>query len=284
MILVIDIGGSGVKYAYAKDNVLISKVQKFEIGSLEELKVNIKSLVKSTTKGIAISSPGAVNRKTKIIHGISALAFIHENDWVNELEKELSIPISIENDANSAILAEHWLGNAQDYDNVVSFIIGTGIGGGVIIDGQLHCGKDLHAGEFGFMLINYQGKMQCVSKVCSTNALVERIKPICEVENGLDVFELIKSNDEVMIEFKNYCQDIAMVLYNINHSINPDLILIGGAISQQSLLIDQVKIAYCQLLEKVGMSTVNPPIVACQFNNDANLLGALKNWYNEQQK
>ena len=114
--------------------------------AVNEIKANHKIV------GVAISSPGAVNKATGVIEGASALPYIHNFKIVPELEKRFGLPVSIENDANCAAMAEVTFGNGRGCKNLAFVVCGTGIGGAVVIDGKICHGSHLYGGEFGCMV------------------------------------------------------------------------------------------------------------------------------------
>lgn len=98
-------------------------------------------------QGVAISSPGAVNKNTGVIEGASALPYIHGFNIQSELETLFALPVSIENDANCAALAEVAFGAAKGCTTALLLVLGTGVGGAVVIDGKVHHGEHLLVGN-----------------------------------------------------------------------------------------------------------------------------------------
>ena len=159
-----------------------------EKGSMKTKGDNIDSFIESIGKvvdsykeknevfGLACSSPGAVDVKTGFIWGGSAIPCIHGPNIKELLEKRCGLEVSIENDANCAGLAEGWLGSAKGVENYACIVIGTGIGGCIVINGRILRGKHLHGGEFGYMFTrDSEGLTDRIwSEVSSTNALVTR--------------------------------------------------------------------------------------------------------------
>ncbi|MGL5021568.1 MAG: ROK family protein [Mycoplasmatales bacterium] len=285
-ILAIDIGGSSIKYALVNNNGQVLNSNEYKTCN-EDIDIFKRDMLKiinkfEELKGIAISSPGAVDSTSKIIGGVSAVPCIHENEWVQELQKETGLNISIENDANCALLAEVWLGNAKQKNNVISVVIGTGIGGCIQINGEIYKGNDLMAGEFGLQLINTEDGLISTSRYLSTNALVNRVNKIVNASNGIDVFKLYDDdNKKVVVEVNEYFKELSVFIYNLQYTFNPDVILIGGAISNRSDLINKIKENYKVFDEEFEgtISTLN--IHTCHFKNDANLIGAVYNFKKE---
>ena len=195
--IVVDVGGSAVKYGLLNqygevlekgnivtDNEDINKFI-FDIKGITEEYRNHENI-----KGLACSFPGAVNPKTGFIEGISAVPCIHNVNMKKLLTEATGLEVSMENDANCSALAEGWIGTAKEADNFVSIVLGTGIGGAVVINKRILRGKNLHAGEFGFMQITddkgEDGLGNVWSRIASTGALVRRVAK----RKGIPVSEL----------------------------------------------------------------------------------------------
>ena len=157
-LIAIDIGGTTIKIATWINQKL---KMAFTIDTPDNLDTFYEELsdavneIKADHKidGVAISSPGAVNKATGVIEGASALPYIHNFKIVPALEKRFGLPVSIENDANCAALAELADGAAKGCSSMAFLVIGTGVGGSIIINNQIWHGAHLYGGEFGFMII-----------------------------------------------------------------------------------------------------------------------------------
>lgn len=151
-IITIDVGGTTIKYALFNESnqTLINKGVVDTPKNLATFYTVIEKIVKKYDRtkiaGVALSIPGAVNQQTGIIGGISALPYIHNFPIKAALEKRLNLPVSMENDANCAALAEVKSGMAVNMQNVVMLVIGTGVGGAVVINRQLVHGQHLLGG------------------------------------------------------------------------------------------------------------------------------------------
>ncbi len=289
-LFAIDIGGSAIKYARVDldGNILTKGSINVNNDDLNEFLLSLTNLVNENkddkTIGIAISSPGSVDSSTKLIHGASAVACIHENDWINKLELNTNLSASVINDANAALLAEVWMGNAKGLDNVISVVIGSGIGGGIYSGGKIIEGAQLYGGEFGYNIIRRDNQLITISELISTNALVLRIQKLgFDVDSGVDVFKLADSNFDVANELDSYYMDLAIFIYNIAHNNDPDLILLGGGISSNPNIIENIKLKYHEIQKISNISDLKLNINTCKFNNDSNLLGATK-FYLDQMK
>lgn len=161
----------------------------------ENLYQVFKELSDADTKGVAMSSPGAVDTEEGVIKGLSAIPYIHRFKIVDELEALFGLPVAIENDANCAGLAESKFGIGQDSKNALYFIIGSGIGGAVCQNGQLYKGSSLFGGEFGYMIIE-NGKT--LSTLASPVQVADRYAKAHGLTDfsGKDLFDLAKNGNE----------------------------------------------------------------------------------------
>ena len=211
---------------------------------------------------------------------------IKEHDEGYELYMDLpgftkdEVKVSLENDAKCAGLAEAWIGSAQAYDDAIIVVLGTGIGGAIIKNKQIHHGAHLFAGEISTLIVDYDKETNQVltwSDIASTTALCKRAAEALAVTSidGRRVFELANNADEVVLEvLKNFCLDIAIQLYNLQYSYDPGVICIGGGISKQPLLIKLIKEAV-EIIANETNQLLKPNVTTCKFYNEANLIGAL---------
>ena len=198
-LVVFDIGGTSVKYGLYQDGSIEKKSSFATPKTWDEMKENLyqvfKELSDADTKGVAISSPGAVDTEEGVIKGLSAIPYIHRFKIVDELEALFGLPVASENDANCAGLAESKFGIGQDSKNALYFIIGSGIGGAVCQNGQLYKGSSLFGGEFGYMIIE-NGKT--LSTLASPVQVADRYAKAHGLTDfsGKDLFDLADSGDE----------------------------------------------------------------------------------------
>ena len=173
-----------------------------------------------------------------------------------------------------------WIGSAQAYDDAIIVVLGTGIGGAIIKNKQIHHGAHLFAGEISTLIVDYDKETNQVltwSDIASTTALCKRAAEALAVTSidGRRVFELANNADEVVLEvLKNFCLDIAIQLYNLQYSYDPGVICIGGGISKQPLLTKLIKEAV-EIIANETNQLLKPNVTTCKFYNEANLIGAL---------
>ena len=293
--LAFDMGGTNIKYAVVTEEGEFLTKGKFPSpqDSFEELvqaigEVHRRLATEYSFHGIALSVPGAPNNETGVIVGDSALPYIHGPNVHKALFDETGLTVYAENDAKSAALCEVWKGAAKDVEHALFLIIGTGIGGAIVVNRQLYQGKHLLAGEYGYMILHsdfQKREFRTFSAIGSTGALVrdvaERKSLSHEQLSGEEIFEYAKAGDKECIEaIDTFYENIATALFTLLYTFDPEKIIIGGAISSRPDLLDRI-------LEKFQIinDTIQPvlkdttsPIVRCMFEGDANLLGAAYNY------
>ena len=282
-----DVGGSSVKYALIDEAGCFLQKGHFQTPAhldafykgLQQAKESLSASQKIA--GACFSLPGAVDEARGIIGGSSALAYIHGFDIRSGLEKALQLPVSMENDANCAALGEIWVGAGRGHRDAAFLVIGTGVGGALVHDRKIIHGPHLHGGEFGYMVMTPE--YEILSNVGSTGGLVRRlskIKGIPETDlDGMKVFALSAQGDadakRVIDEMYAY---LARAIYDIQYIYDPEIFLLGGAISARKDFIPCIETHLQHILQQVGVAHVTPKLCNCKHGNNANLLGAVFNF------
>lgn len=278
-LAVFDIGGSFVKYGLWDGE--LRQTSKFPTpASYEEMQAELTKVVKSfgpEIEGVAFSAPGAVNVAERRIDGISAVPYIHHRPIFDELAESFGLPVTIENDANCAGIAEVQIGAGRKAENAVFVVIGTGVGGAIFIDRKLYKASHLFGGEFGLM--KPRGE-KTLSQLGTAVKAAERYSQIKDEEiDGQALFALQEAGDAVAdLIVKELYDQIALGLYNIQVSIDPDTVILGGGISARPELAEELSTRLYKLLAEEGVAEIMPTVTTCEFQNDANLLGAALNF------
>ena len=282
----IDIGGTSIKFAVWKDNELKKLKPVPTPSTLGEfynvLTDQVEKMKQYQIVGVGISSPGAVNKKTGVIEGASAIPYIHNFKIQQALEERFGLPVSIENDANCAALAELDSGAGKDVDSLVFLIVGTGVGGSVIIDHKIWHGAHLFGGEFGYMLSDNENTLSNLgTSVNVANRYNINSKPVSNY-SGKEVFDLAKKGDErAQKEVHTMYYALAKGIYNLQYSFDPELVVLGGAVSNNPDLIPAVNKEIEKIRKIVEIASIKPQVVACHYTDEANLRGALVD-FNQQ--
>jgi fructokinase len=198
-------------------------------------------------------------------------------DLKNDLEKTLDQEISIENDANCFALAEARLGAAKNHDTVFGVIMGTGVGGGLVIDGKIHTGRTNIAGEWGHHCLKpngndcYCGRTGCVETYISGPALEKKWNEL--TNQNLSVAEIVKKSQEDAYKTwkTGFLENFGLSMANVIDILDPDAIVLGGGLSNIPFLYDEGKnLVY----ENVFSDTVDTPILQNQLGDSGGVFGA----------
>lgn len=279
VLAVFDIGGSAVKYGTWKDKTLHNTGSFTTPATFAEMVAEMKQVIATigAIDGVAISSPGAVNVKERRIDGISAVEYLHNRPIFDQLEAEFNVPVTIENDANCAGISEIELGAGTKAQNAVFVVIGTGIGGSIFINRKIYQGSHLFGGEFGLM--KPFGKSILSPIGTAVNTARKFTADTGRKVDGRMLFELADQGDESAQKYLAEMYDaLAHSLYDVQVSIDPEMMIIGGGISVRVDVIENIKTRLYDLLKAEGVESIMPEVVACKFKNDANLIGAAANF------
>lgn len=284
--LCIDVGGTSVKWGLLNEEGHIihsNYVQSPE--SLEKMYQVFQDAFDSYSnfdiQGVALSMPGAVNSEKGTIGGSSAYDYIHGPNIKQDLEERFQKRVELENDANCAALAEVWKGAARDVDDCCFIVSGTGVGGAVVKNKQVHKGAHLHGGEFGYMLADFDFRTKEL-KTWSDISTVAVVKEVAKEKNmdiselsGKDIFDHYHDDPIYKKAVDKFYSVLANGIYNLQYAFDPQKIIIGGAISAREDLLKEVNQRLDTIFDQCPHSHIRPIVLTCQFQNEANLIGAL---------
>jgi glucokinase len=195
------------------------------------------------------------------------------------------IPAKIANDGNCAVLGEIWTGAARGCTDVICITLGTGVGGGIVSGGRLVRGARGFAGEIGHIPIHAGegeicscGRRGCFETFASTSALVRKAEKICpEWTSGRHVFEAVyEGNEEAEKLVSGWIDEIAYGITGLIHTLNPEMVLIGGGVSAQEETV--VKPIREKVMEMEIPDFIDGlKIETASLENDAGIVGAVKN-------
>ena len=303
----VDIGGMSIKVGlvdkagriFAQNKVKTEKTAEKCINNLVRQINSLLSennLLLSDIDGIGIGCPGAVNSETGVVDILPNLNWINV-PLVEILKKDFNLPINISNDANVAVLGESIYGVAKGAKTCVMFTIGTGIGGGVIVDGKLFEGYKSRGAELGHSTLILDGepctcgRKGCIERYASATALISQTKKAMltdrtsamweyvggkiDLVDGKCAFECAKKGDKtankVVDTYVYYLSESMLSMFNI---FRPEIFVLGGGISAQGdYLIDKVK-AYCEKFNYGYESAPRTEILTASLGNDAGIIGA----------
>lgn len=288
--LCIDVGGTFIKFAVIdKTGDFKSSWKSHSPDSLDTFKHLIKSQISihsNEINGISMSCPGRVDCEKGYLYTCGSILFLYEfsmRDWLLTIT---DLPFAIINDGKAAALAEWWIGNLKNVENGAAIVMGTGVGGGFIWQNSLYQGNHFQAGELSFILSENRlnSNLDILAYSVSAVQFMTSASKILEVDTNEyeTIFHSIicKSNLELTKLFEGYCRSIAILIINLQSTLDLDKVVIGGGISKQDIFISEVKEAYEKVrseLPLLGQTFGAIPIEACLYRNSSNLLGALYN-------
>jgi len=245
---------------------------------LESIKNLIQELVKESNNKVSIGvcTPGALSLSSGLIKNSNTQCLIGK-DLQNDLKNILHYNVSIENDANCFALAEAKLGAGKNSNLVFGIIMGTGVGGGIIIDGKIHHGRTNIAGEWGHHCLHpegnicYCGNKGCVETYISGPALEKKWSELTSQNQSLP--EIIKSSDNPNFPNwkKSFLDDFGSSLANVIDILDPDVIVLGGGVSNIDFLYSEGKNS---IYEKVFSDIVDTPVTKNELGDSAGVFGA----------
>ena len=303
----VDIGGTTVKMGYFNEDGKL--IDKWEIPTIKdnggekilpdvvksiESKLEEEGLAKGYLAGVGIGVPGpifadgTVNRCVNLGWGVFNVA-----DKVRELLEMPELTVKVGNDANVAALGEMFKGSGEGYKNLVMVTLGTGVGGGIILDGKILTGTTGGAGEIGHMPVGLNeteccgcGNKGCLEQYASATGIVKVAKKIlaeCDAETPLrnmegfsakDVMELAKAGDKVAMDVIEQLGDyLGKALAHIACVVNPSAFVIGGGVSKAGQFLLDVIEKHFKKNAFVPCSDVK--FVIASLGNDAGIYGAV---------
>ena len=301
----VDLGGTTVKIAYFDEHGTM--LNKWEIptvtaGGGQQILPDIAASIKgymdehdvdpASIVGIGIGVPGpvdgngVVNKCINLGWGVFNIS--------EALSKLTGFPVKAGNDANVAALGEYWKGGGQGCNNMVFATLGTGVGGGIVIDGHLLHGAHGSGGEIGHLVLNREeteqcgcGKRGCVEQYCSATGIVRMVYKhlastdafsslrVLESISCKDIFDAGKAGDEVALQILDkYYSLLGEFLANLCCVVNPEAVVLGGGVSKAGkVLIEGTKPYF---LKNVFHAASNVRFELASLGNDAGAYGAFK--------
>jgi len=247
-----------------------------------------------TVDRIGVGSPGCINIDTGVVEGTCP----NIPGWVGfhlreRLKESLNLPVLVDNDANCAAIAEQRFGAGKGYSDLICLTIGTGIGGGLILNGQIYRGTTFSAGEIGHMRVlagDGTGTVYHLESLVSSRAIINRIREklagsmtpafealIGENLEGLTIrriFTAMKRGDQLAIEvIGTAAKTLGIALAGLVNTLNPQRVILGGGIAEgESRFVDIVRDTV--MAEALPSATERLTIVSAQLGNAAGFIGA----------
>lgn len=303
----IDIGGMSIKAGLVDENgkIILQSRIKTE-GSpeqiIERMIIQIEELLSKSNmsikqiKGIGIGCPGAVTSETGVVEFLPNLSW-NKIPLSKMLKNKLDTTIRLSNDANVAALAEVIYGAAKKYNTCVMFTLGTGVGGGIVIDKKLFEGGRSFGAELGHTTLVLDGepcncgRSGCIESYISATALIKQTKAemlknkeslmwafangdIDKVD-GRTAFECAKKGDKSAITVRdNYIRYLSESIINMLNIFRPDAFILGGGVSAQGKYLTDLVQNYCEKKNYGYLSAPRTEIITAELGNDAGIIGA----------
>lgn len=303
----IDLGGTTIKVGIVDENgKIIKTLTKDTLAERQDSEI-VKSMAMATLElmqqqgfktddihSIGIGAPGLIDSKNKVIVASSNINFNHTN-VEKEMKKYIDLPIFLENDANCATIAEFVCGSMKGHKDGIMLTIGTGVGGGIILDGKMAKGTYLGEGELGHIIVDYTngdicgcGQKGCLETFCSANAIIKYTKELLKDNKSSKIIELCTSFDDINAKnvfdaydmgdkiateaIERFNTYLAIGLVNLINIFRPSIIAIGGGASARGdKLTKPVEKKAKEMIYGNGFET---KIVPATLHNDAGIIGA----------
>lgn len=287
--LVFDIGGTAVKYGLVSDSfeILDSKemptANEGESANAQTVLQNLEKVMteyKGQYDAIGISTAGQVDfERGYIVYGTDNIPGFSDTDMRGIFESKFGVPVAVDNDVNCAGLGEAHFGAGKDSDYFICLTYGTGVGGAIYLNGDIFRGFKSAAGEFGHMMIHAGGaqctcgRKGCYEAYASCRALTDRVSEhFGRYVSGREIFEPHMLEDPFIKQALGDWEDeIVNGLVSLSYIFNPPLIVLGGGIMSEELLVNHIRE---KLIANVGVNYQSVKIEKAQLKNKAGMLGA----------
>ncbi|GIP41454.1 glucokinase [Paenibacillus sp. J31TS4] len=247
---------------------------------------NVEAVVRELLSGepdvraVGVGTAGRVNADTgQIVFATDNLPGWHGFQLKEHLEAAFPLPFVIDNDANTALVGEHWLGAGRGFDDLTMLTLGTGVGGGNMIGGRLVHGSGWNGGEWGHVILVPFGRpcncgqAGCIEQYLSGTALVRLAQEATgrPFASGHEVTAAYREGDPAVAEvFRLFCRHLAVAVHNIHIGINPQAVLLGGG------LIDVKELWWDGFQEALADMQSGVRVLPAELGNQAGAIGAAK--------
>ena len=252
--------------------------------SIVELSKYFKKHIKNgVILGVGIGVPGALDHKKGEIITSPNLAGWENVPIVRLLEKKIKMPVKMDNDANCAVLGEHWAGAAKGFKNVILITLGTGVGGGIIIEDKIYRGSHGTAGEIGHITIIADGvkcgcgNHGCLEAYASATAAVRMARERLKISDDITAHDIFLKAEAGDASYANILKEsgryLGIGIATLANIFDPDAIIIGGGFfrAEKYLMPSAIDEAYKRSFKSV-MDKIR--ITGAKLGNDAGIIGA----------
>lgn len=287
--LAFDVGGTGIKHALMDENYrvwdkgAIPTTTVASSGQFVDALGTIHDRYAGELAGIAVSTCGELDPVSGHMFSGGALVFNAGTNLVDLLQARCGRRVTVENDANCALLAEIHDGSLTDATNAVALVIGTGVGGALMINKRIYHGSHFHSGNASFTLANLDGPYTPDRILAVQNGVGGLIRPLAQLKSwdpatidGRVVFDLVEAGDpDARAVLDMFCARLAAFIHNLQVMLDVDVVAVGGGISARASFIEALGRKVDELFDASFVPLPRPALRACRYGNDANLIGAL---------
>lgn len=288
--LAFDIGGTHIKYGIVDDEGNVIRHAHMDTEAHLGGKSIIRKIISKANEvklieeleGIAISTAGQVNFNTGTIVAAGDTIPDYQGLEIKKCVSEaVNLPVEVRNDVDCAALCEKWKGSHSAKDFIV-LTIGTGIGGGIVINNELYSGHSFSAGEWGYMLVEGEP----FEKVASISGLIRLAKMYKEHREwtGEEIFTLYDYGDsEIAKAVREFYKHLGIGIANLIYIFNPEVVIIGGGITGRGQrFLQEVE----DEVEKYTHPSIlkNTRLVLAKHSNQSGMIGAVYHFINRQNK
>lgn len=287
-LLAFDVGGSSIKYALWDGSLSSEGSVPLRGDDREDFIADIRAIVDAhlPVDGIAFSLPGRIDPATGLAHTGGAVRCLYGMNLREIFEEAYGIPVSVMNDAKCAALAELGFGALKGVRDAVVVVFGTGIGGALIVNGELVLGSHLVSGELSVVNDDIHDMASSADAnefwahcgIAGLSRAVEEASGYPDL-SGIEIFAKIREGDAAVEEgLRAFCRRAAWHLYNLQVITDPEVFAIGGGISNEPIFIEYLREAVDELADVIPQYFFKPELVVCEFRAGANLVGSAYAW------
>ena len=301
----VDLGGTTVKLGlFGVEGNILDKWEiptrkenqgAYILGDIAEAlnkKLEERNIPKYNVAGVGMGVPGPIKDDGTVMKCVNLGWDIF--NVAEELSKLMDLPVKVGNDANMAALGESWQGGGKGFKNVVMVTLGTGVGGGIIVDGKMIAGTNGAGGEIGHITMNTEetascgcGKKGCLEQYASATGIVNSAKKLLASSDKpsalreldevtcKDIFDCAKANDELAKELvESLGKNLGLALAHISCVVDPEVFVIGGGVSKAGdILLEGIQKYYVQYAFHASRNT---KFALAKLGNDAGMYGGAK--------
>ncbi len=228
-VLGVDLGGTNVRAGRVFDGSIQQEATRrvssdaAEETVLEEIAATIQEVITEETTAIGIGVPSVVDVDTGVVYNVENIPSWQEVHLKKFLEERFPVTAHVNNDVNCFVLGEYAFGQGRNHDTIVGLALGTGLGGGIIINNQLYAGATCGAGEFGMVpyrdhILEYYSSGEFFEKVHQTDGA----SVLCRAQDGDQAAQAI---------FDEFGEHVGNAIIMVLHTVDPELIILGGSVS-----------------------------------------------------